>query len=72
MLYKTQVQLECIPGARSLLHHTMKPKQTGLAVSSTPATYSTYHTELPNPILKYTGKACFLFQGFRAVEVCCE
>lgn len=72
MLYKTQVQLECIPGARSLLHHKKKPKQTGLAVSSTLATYSTYHTELPNPTLKYTGKACFLSQGFREVEISCE
>jgi hypothetical protein len=59
MLYKTQVQPECIPGARSLLHHTMKPKQAGLAVSSTLATYSTCRTELPNPTLKYNGNVRF-------------
>jgi hypothetical protein len=33
------MQSECIPESRLLLHHTMGPKQAGLAVSSTLTTY---------------------------------
>jgi hypothetical protein len=50
--------------ARLLLHQTTRPKQAGLAVSSTLTAYCTCHTELPNPTAKYIAKASFLYYNF--------